>query len=155
MKRFWDKVDKSGDCWMWKGAIAHQAYGIFRLGSYVDGSRRSSVAHRVAWELTNGPIPKGLQALHKCDVQACVNPAHLFLGTQKDNMDDMVRKNRRVTPRGERNGQAKMTDAVARTAKILLRLGVRRVDIARWAGVTATSINQMATGRSWKHIKAA
>lgn len=76
--RFWAKVDRSGDCWLWMGKRIVK-YGYFN-------HRR---AHRVAWELTHGDIPKGLYVLHSCDNPPCVNPAHLRLGTQFDNMADM------------------------------------------------------------------
>ncbi len=81
-------VNENG-CMLWTGANNVNGYG--RIG-YGDG--RTVAAHRVAYELANGPIPDDLQVLHKCDVRSCVNPAHLFLGTQADNMQDMSRKGR-------------------------------------------------------------
>lgn len=85
--RFWAKVAKGDDCWLWTGAVAGYPgndYGAFNKGK----------AHRFSWELHRGPIPAGLFVLHKCDVTRCVRPDHLFLGTQKDNMQDMVAKGR-------------------------------------------------------------
>ena len=88
-ERFWSKVEKGDGCWLWRGAIgSHGRYGQFNVVN------RSRPSHRVAWELVNGPIPAGLYVLHRCDVGLCVNPAHLFLGTQKDNMADMMAKGR-------------------------------------------------------------
>lgn len=89
-ERFWRRVMKpeSDGCWTWTGSTAGYGYGRV----FVDGRQQS--AHRVAWELTNGPIPEGLIVCHKCDNPPCVRPLHLFLGTHKDNSQDMVRKQR-------------------------------------------------------------
>ena len=87
---FWSKVDVQGpdDCWLWKQSTDRHGYG--QTGH--DGLHWS--AHRLAWQLSNGPIPDGLFVLHHCDNPPCCNPAHLFLGTQADNMADMVSKGR-------------------------------------------------------------
>ena len=86
-ERFWEKVDKSGDCWKW---IAHllKGYGRFRLNN------KTWSAHRVSWTLHYGEIPEGMCVLHRCDNPGCVNPEHLFLGTRTDNMKDRDQKGR-------------------------------------------------------------
>jgi hypothetical protein len=91
--RFWPKVDRSGGpdaCWTWNASKNNKGYGQIQA----TGNHRLIYAHRAAWELANGPIPAGMNVCHTCDHPACVNPAHLFLGTQQANMADMARKGR-------------------------------------------------------------
>ena len=95
MKKFWDNIDKSGDCWEWTAGKQNHGYGKLRL------PRGEQVyAHRYSWELHNGIIPNGMHVLHKCDNPSCVNPSHLFLGTHKDNMIDCGNKGRRNQAKG-------------------------------------------------------
>lgn len=88
--RFWEKVDQSPEngCWLWVGAIDKNGYRQMRV------TPNTLKAHRIAYELLVGPIPDGLILLHSCDSRRCVNPAHLSVGTYKDNYDDMMRKGR-------------------------------------------------------------
>lgn len=93
--RFWDKVDKNsglgpkGTCWEWTSSKTSSGHGNVR-----DDLGRTTVAHRVSWELCRGDIPAGLQVLHSCDNPPCVNPDHLWLGTNLENMQDKVKKGR-------------------------------------------------------------
>ena len=96
--RFWSKVERTfeTDCWFWKASIDVNGYGQFGLAPGQFGAKTWTMAkaHRVAWLLTNGEIPAGMFLCHKCDMPRCVNPSHLFLGTQTDNMRDCVAKDR-------------------------------------------------------------
>src|SRR3990167_1102674 len=100
--RFYKKVRKLNRCWIWKGGKNKTGYGRFFF------KNRLWSSHRCMWEMTNGDIPKGMNVLHRCDNPSCVNPEHLFLGTQKDNMSDCIKKGRKPNkgPFGERNAMA-------------------------------------------------
>lgn len=156
--RFWAKVDKSAGpdgCWPWTAAKLRGGYGQFNPG--ISEGRRMVKAHRVSWALTNGPIPSGeghhgICVCHRCDVRACVNPAHLFLGTQAENVRDRDAKGRRVNMRGEAHGMAKLTEADAKTVIALISLRERYRDIASRFGVTRHCVKRIASGRSWAHL---
>ena len=98
--RFWAKVDKTGDCWLWTASVFRERYGY---GKFQAGENRANTrvvyAHRYSWELVNGPVPDGLFVCHHCDNPPCVNPAHLFVGTHQDNVDDMMSKGRHRSQR--------------------------------------------------------
>lgn len=93
---FWSRVNKTSTCWLWTGRISCHGYGVVSVG------RKRIGTHRFAWALVNGDIPSGLFVCHTCDVRNCVNPSHLFLGTQRDNVQDMLRKGRGVTGSSDR-----------------------------------------------------
>lgn len=92
MERFFEKVDRSGDCWIWNGSRDGKGYGSF----YLEG--RLHKAHRAAWMLLKGPIPDGIEACHRCDTPPCCNPDHIFLGTHAENMADARTKGRITWP---------------------------------------------------------
>ena len=133
-------VPESG-CWLWSGRLRGSVYG----GVDVNGKCKS--AHRVAYELAFGPIPEGMFVCHKCDVPICVNPAHLFVGTPKQNSEDMTAKQRQA--RGERLKHSRFTPRDV----VLIRADRRggRV-IAKEYGVAKAAIDKIRSGRSWKHV---
>lgn len=111
--RFWPKVKVGSDdeCWEWQAFRNPNGYGMIGVGSTVDGTKRVALAHRVAWELTNGPIPDDVKVRHLvCDNPPCCNPAHLALGTHADNAADKMAKGRHRASPGEANGSSKLTD---------------------------------------------
>lgn len=141
--RFAKKVrpHKSG-CHTWVGTIKSNGYGVININGRIEH------AHRVAWELAKGPIPEGMWVLHTCDNRRCVNPAHLWLGTQQDNIGDMVEKRRHN--HGARNARAKLT--VEQVRLIRLMSGTQ-AEIAKCFGVSDATICRVLSGRFWKHVQ--
>jgi hypothetical protein len=107
--RFWSKVLQADGCWVWQGARHADGYGQLGRGN------KNILAHRISWQLHNGPIPAGLNALHKCDNRICVRPDHLFLGTRADT------KGRRASCCGDANPNAKLTRAQVAAIRADLR----------------------------------
>lgn len=137
--RFWQHVQKTDGCWLWLGA-RQRKYGKVRV---YKGRRRYAEmrAHRVAWELTHGPIPGDLVVCHKCDVPLCVRPDHLFLGTRADNLADMDAKGRRGT-------RPKLT---AEQVSELREMSLVRGDLKRLAkkwGVSHSALSLIRSGKN-------
>src|ERR1700676_4191234 len=102
--RFWNQVDKMSECWLWQTGQDKDGYGKFKISG--DTKR----AHRLSYELYYGWIQKDLYVLHSCDITSCVNPHHLWQGTNKDNMNDMNIKDRHWKPKGELSPWVKLSE---------------------------------------------
>jgi len=141
-ERFWSKVDRNNpdDCWEWQAYSDRNGYGRFKL----DGKARR--AHRVAIRL-DGRNPTGTVVRHTCDNPGCVNPHHLKRGTQRENVRDMVQRDRQ--PRGARNGQSKLTRE--QVMKIRESSRPSRM-LADMYGVAPSTIRMVRTGGSWSHL---
>lgn len=113
--RFWTKVSKGDGCWLWAGAKNDDGYGHF--GTWVDGKRRTLNAHKYSYELHVGAVPSGLCVMHTCDVPACVNPAHMKLGTHQENMADAGAKGR-VWRGGNRRTKEERSEMARRANKV-------------------------------------
>lgn len=148
VNRFWEKVDKSGDCWTWTACGRGNGYGCMKIAG------RVCDVHRLAWLIHFGDIASGLLVCHKCDNRICVRPDHLFLGTSKDNVRDMIDKGRDSTrPVGERCHKAKATTEIVSVIRTLaLDTTLSYTDIGKIVGLERTTVAQIARGRSWKHV---
>lgn len=142
-EQFFAKVAKGAGCWTWKGRVNPRGYGRFNYGG------RNVAAHRLSFELANGPIPPGMFVLHKCDVRHCVNPDHLWLGDQFDNMRDMAAKGRSGVKRGEHSHWALLSEE---QVKEVLASSEAGAVLARRMGVAPTTIYAIRRGRTWKGL---
>lgn len=143
--RFLKFVAKTDECWLWTGAKNSSGYGSFGIGS------RVIAAHRVAYELFTGAIGSS-HVLHNCDNRHCVNPSHLFLGTNNDNVADRVAKGRSKGACGEANTKAKLTDAQVREILRLRRSGVSTSQLVSAFDVDRSTIKRIANGKIWRHL---
>lgn len=151
-ERFWPKVMRPmawDECWPWQGGkkgCDRDGYGTFKIRSYV-----SVRAHRVSFALYNGRSPGAWLVLHSCDNPPCVNPAHLRLGTVKDNSDDMVARGRQAKrdQAGEANGAAKLSATDVEKVRELILAGLTNKAIALRYGVTHSLISRIRRGKAW------
>lgn len=145
-KRFLDKIDQQKDCWIWNAAKHRQGYGNYFLNGKV------MLAHRVSYFYHSGYMPKPHEKVcHKCDNESCVNPDHLFLGTQANNVRDMMQKGRgrKRGLSGEKNPRSKLTEQQAR---FIRSSDLPTSKIARMLGVGDSTVSMVRRGHNWAWI---
>jgi len=149
-ERFWSRVDMRDDneCWNWLAAIDAYGYGS------ATHSGRTRKAHRIAWTIANGPIPEGLWVLHHCDNRKCCNPAHLYVGTNDDNMRDMRERGRAKSqpPKGEASPNAKLSEEDVREIRQLHAQGVFQEVLAQRYGVGQAQVSRIIRRVRWAHV---
>ena len=137
-------IVKTDTCWVWKGRTNKKGYGI--IGFRNEDGR---MAHRVAWILKNGEIPEGLCVCHKCDNPPCVNPDHLFLGTNQENIADRHAKGRSNAPRGEQHGMSVLNDHQVKQIQSDPRPSRQ---VGKTYGISKTHVLRIKKGESWKAL---
>lgn len=152
--RFWRYVglDDDAQCWNWVGSLRENGYGQLNIDQY------PYKVHRISYALWNGALPQGrFQVQHHCDNPQCVNPAHLYAGTQSDNMRDEYRRGRRKhsnRARGVNVHTAKLTDDLVREARRLHEQGLSFGKTAKLFHVTRPTITRAIKGLTWPHVSA-
>lgn len=134
-------------CWNWIGMKYWTGYGVF----YIE--RKGYAAHRIAYEMYIGPIPKGLLVLHKCDNRACCNPEHLWLGKHKDNTNDCIDKGRFKVLPGSKNHNAKLDERqVVEMRGLYHNAGFSITELASTYGVSQGNVHRIVNNKMWKHV---
>ena len=150
LKRFTDKIQKTDTCWIWNGTRQTKGYGQL----WYNGKLHS--AHRISYAIYNGGIEPDKVVMHTCDNPNCVNPEHLKLGTQSDNMQDAKKKNRafNIPPRkGEENNKTKLNEEKVLKIRELYEQGnITQLELSNMYGVTKTAIHFIIKRKNWKHI---
>ena len=148
-QRFWQQVDKKQNnlCWNWIGYYNKNGYGKIKI------NRKMISTHRFCWKIHFGEISKDLCVLHTCDNPRCVNPNHLFLGTQQDNIKDMILKNRQYHPKGENNCKAKLTSYQVKQIRLFCnQKKLTQTQIGKMFNVNNPTISKIKNNKTWKII---
>ena len=151
VKRFWTgvQIDDLVDCWLWMRRKNSEGYGNIRWYG------ETWLTHRVAWNISRGEIPQGMLVCHHCDNPPCVNPSHLFLGTDLDNARDKIAKGRSVLPpsfAGEKNPMATLTAPAVLEIRRLYKEGATQISLCRKFEASQTQIWLIVHNRRWKHL---
>ena len=142
--RLLHRVQKTDTCWLWQGAKSPQGYGVISVNS------APQLAHRVSYRIHTGRIRPGYFVCHTCDVRACVNPEHLFAGSPRANVTDMVHKRRHAF--GSKHGGSKLTEIEVRLIRYLSDCGVELNLLAKLYEVTRDSIRYIKQRKTWRHV---
>lgn len=146
--------DPFGGCWLWSGKTHQYGYGLIDIKERLPNGKRQTTsvrAHRFSIYIETGVLPPDdQQVCHICDVRACVNPRHLFLGTNADNVKDMHKKGRGHRPIGELSGRARLSEADVLFIRKNAEISVK--DLAAHFRVSLSAIDHARRGRNWKHI---
>ena len=140
--------EKTGLDWQWKAGKTSYGYGLMSIG------KKLEYAHRVSYQIHNGKIPQGMHVLHSCDDPGCVNPEHLHLGTNEDNIREKVERGRSVYQvyYGEENPMSKFTNKQVIDIRKRYKNGTRQCVFVKEYGVSATTISDIVNRKIWKHI---
>lgn len=146
-ERFHEKweIDKETGCWVWFASTAGRGYGQIKIPK----TRKQIYAHRLSYMIHKGEIPDDKEVCHTCDNPQCVRPSHLFLGSRKDNLQDMKSKGRHLN--GSRNSQSKLTDVKVRQIHIDSK-SMSQSKLAKCYGVSQGTIWKILNGIRWEHI---
>lgn len=147
-ERIDNAIDRTGDCWIWTKSRDKNGYGKTSITS--DGVTRHVRAHRVLWELVNGPIPEGKMVCHRCDNPPCVNPDHLFLGDALSNMRDKIAKGRATYSIHEEHPMRKLDWPAVEAIRNKYLLGHSRQALAEEYGISAGHVWSIVMGKVWK-----
>jgi hypothetical protein len=151
--KFWDHIwtNEETGCWEWTGVLNYKGYGM------IVHRKKQVAAHRTSYKIHYGEIPEGMLVCHKCDNRKCVNPEHLFLGTPKENSQDMVRKGRRGHSNNGRIGEAHGMHIVTEEQVLEIRAlreskNLSFGELGKMYGVTRHAIYRIVHRLAWKHI---
>lgn len=145
-ERFENKIFHSPDgCWYWTGYVNPRGYGVIKIG------RKAMLAHRFGYLLHKGEIPNGLFACHRCDNPTCVNPDHIFLGTNQDNINDMKMKGRSQDNLGHKNPRAKLNEEQVLIIRSISHLHSPK-SLALMFDVSRACIYDVLNRKRWNHI---
>lgn len=150
---FWSHVDRKSEdeCWNWTASKDRDGYGKFHIERNKN-KYALDVASRVAYKATHGSIPDKMCVLHTCDNPSCCNPKHLFLGTKKDNTQDMILKGRKIDFKGEDHPNSVLTEDNIKEIFSLYRDGYTQTEIADQFHVTQVCISSILSRKIWKHV---